>query len=101
MPIVAGFFDAIDHDWLIKFLELRIGDRPRSSPDFASGFNAGIMEEGQWSATTVGSAARGGDFTLVGERVSSLRVRPVDRLVAGDTICCRDVGCSTFTRTTS
>jgi retron-type reverse transcriptase len=24
---VKGFFDAIDHQWLIKFLEHRIGDR--------------------------------------------------------------------------
>ena len=24
---IEGFFDAIDHDWLIKFLEHRIGDR--------------------------------------------------------------------------
>ncbi len=24
---IQGFFDAIDHQWLIKFLEHRIGDR--------------------------------------------------------------------------
>jgi len=51
---VAGFFDAIDHDWLIKFLELRIGDR-RVLRLIRKWLHAGIMEEGQWSATTVGS----------------------------------------------
>ena len=47
-------FDAIDHDWLIKFLELRIGDR-RVLRLIRKWLHAGIMEEGQWSATTVGS----------------------------------------------
>ena len=28
---VQGFFDAIDHTWLIKFLEHRIGDQADSS----------------------------------------------------------------------
>ena len=27
---IEGFFDAIDHEWLIKFLEHRIGDRASS-----------------------------------------------------------------------
>jgi retron-type reverse transcriptase len=32
---IAGFFDAVDHDWLIRFVEHRVGDRrvrPGSTP---------------------------------------------------------------------
>ena len=56
---IEGFFDAIDHEWLIKFLEHRIGDRrilrlirPRYEK---LGLCAGVSEEGQWSRATVGT----------------------------------------------
>jgi len=51
---IAGFFDAIDHDWLIKFLEHRIGDR-RILRLIRKWLTAGVSEEGQWSETTVGT----------------------------------------------
>lgn len=50
---IEGFFDAIDHEWLIKFLEHRIGDR-RILRLIRKWLRAGISEEGQWSKTTVG-----------------------------------------------
>ena len=51
---VKGFFDAIDHMWLIKFLEHRIGD-PRILRLIRKWLHAGVIEGGQWSETTAGS----------------------------------------------
>ena len=51
---IEGFFDAIDHEWLIEFLEHRIGDR-RILRLIRKWLRAGISEDGEWSKTTVGS----------------------------------------------
>lgn len=51
---VKGFFDAIDHQWLIKFLEHRIGDQ-RILRLIRKWLHAGIIEEGHWSQATEGS----------------------------------------------
>ena len=51
---IAGFFDAIDHEWLIKFLEHRIGNS-HSLRLIRKWLRAGISEEGQWSWTSRGT----------------------------------------------
>ena len=51
---IQGFFDAIDHEWLIKFMELRIGDN-RVIRLIRKWLKAGIIEDGEWSDTPVGS----------------------------------------------
>jgi retron-type reverse transcriptase len=51
---IRGFFDAIDHGWLVKFVEHRIGDR-RMVRLIQKWLSAGIMEQGRWSAVEVGS----------------------------------------------
>ena len=51
---IRGFFDAIDHEWLIKFLEHRIADR-RILRLVHKWLRAGVSEDGQWSRTTVGT----------------------------------------------
>jgi group II intron reverse transcriptase/maturase len=51
---IEGFFDAIDHSRLIKFLEHRIGDR-RILRLIRKWLRAGIMEDGEWTETDVGS----------------------------------------------
>lgn len=51
---VKGFFDAMDHAWLIKFLEHRIGDS-RLLRLIRKWLQAGVIEGGQWSETTAGS----------------------------------------------
>lgn len=51
---IRGFFDAIDHAWLLKFLEHRIADR-RILRLIAKWLRAGVSEEGEWSQTTVGT----------------------------------------------
>jgi len=51
---IEGFFDAIDHEWLIKFLEHRIGDI-RILRLIRKWLRAGVSEDGEWSKTTVGT----------------------------------------------
>ena len=51
---LESFFDTIDHSWLIRFLELRIGDK-RILRLIRKWLHAGVMEEGVWSSSDVGS----------------------------------------------
>jgi group II intron reverse transcriptase/maturase len=51
---VKGFFDNVDHEWLIKFLEHRIGDK-RVLRLIRKWLRAGVSDEGEWSETTVGT----------------------------------------------
>jgi RNA-directed DNA polymerase len=51
---IEGFFDNISHDWLIKFLEHRIGDR-RVLRLIRKWLRAGVIEDGNWSETNEGS----------------------------------------------
>ena len=51
---IRGFFDNIDHGWLLKFLEHRIADR-RILRLIQQWLRAGVSEDGQWSKTTVGT----------------------------------------------
>jgi RNA-directed DNA polymerase len=41
---IRGFFDAIDHEWLIRFLEHRIGDR-RVIRHIKKWLHAGVLED--------------------------------------------------------
>ena len=41
---IAGFFDAVSHDWLIRFVELRIGDK-RVVRLIRKWLKAGVMDE--------------------------------------------------------
>ena len=51
---IRGFFDNIDHEWMMKFLEHRIADR-RVLRLIRKWLRAGVSEDGQWSRTTVGT----------------------------------------------
>lgn len=55
---IRGFFDAIDHEWLIRFVEHRIKDE-RVIRHIKKWLNAGIMEEGEWHKADEGTEARG------------------------------------------
>ena len=49
---------AIDHGWLVKFLEHRIADR-RVLRLIQKWLTAGVIEDGRWTASDGGHAARG------------------------------------------
>ena len=51
---IRGFFDNIDHAWLMKFLEHRIADR-RMLRLLKKWLRAGVSEDGEWSPTKVGT----------------------------------------------
>jgi len=51
---IRGFFDAINHDWLMKFIEHRIADK-RITRLLRKWLAAGALENGQWSATQEGT----------------------------------------------
>ncbi len=51
---VRSFFDNVDHGWMRKFLEHRIGDQ-RLLRLIQKWLRAGVSEEGEWSKTAVGT----------------------------------------------
>ena len=51
---IRSFFTEIDQSWLLKFLEHRIADQ-RILRLIRKWLNAGVIEDGQWSETKVGS----------------------------------------------
>lgn len=55
---ICGFFDAIDRNWLVKFIEHRIGDR-RIVRLIQKWLNAGVLEEGKRICSETGTAQGG------------------------------------------
>jgi RNA-directed DNA polymerase len=51
---IRGFYDAMRHDWLVKFIEHRIADR-RVVRLIQKWLTAGVLEDGQIKASEVGS----------------------------------------------
>jgi RNA-directed DNA polymerase len=51
---IRGFFDTIDHGWLMKFVEHRVADR-RMRRLIQKWLRAGVSDDGEWSKTEVGT----------------------------------------------
>ena len=51
---IRSFYDKLQHSWLIRFVEHRIGDR-RVVRLIQKWLTAGVMEQGQWHETEEGS----------------------------------------------
>lgn len=51
---IRSFFDSLDHEWMMKFLEHRLADK-RMLRLLSKWLKAGVSEEGQWSPTTKGT----------------------------------------------
>jgi group II intron reverse transcriptase/maturase len=51
---IMGFFDAISHEWMLKFIEHRVADR-RIIRLVRKWLRAGVSEAGKWSTTKVGT----------------------------------------------
>ena len=52
---IRGFYDSIDHGWMLKFLEHRIADK-RILRLIRKWLKAGVIEDGEWSETLEGTA---------------------------------------------
>jgi len=51
---IRGFFDNMNHEWTMKFIQHRVADR-RILRLLQKWLTAGVSEEGQWSKTEVGT----------------------------------------------
>ena len=51
---IRSFYDKLQHNWLVRFVEHRIGDR-RVVRLIQTWLKAGVMEQGQWHKTEEGS----------------------------------------------
>jgi retron-type reverse transcriptase/uncharacterized small protein (DUF1192 family) len=51
---IRGFFDNMNHEWTMKFIEHRVADR-RMLGLIQKWLKAGVSEDGQWAETNVGT----------------------------------------------
>ncbi len=51
---IKGFFDAVDHSWLLRFVRHRVGDE-RIARLVGKWLKAGVLEDGEWSASEQGT----------------------------------------------
>jgi group II intron reverse transcriptase/maturase len=51
---IRGFFDSISHAWMLQFVQHRVADR-RILRLIQKWLKAGVMEEGEWSETEMGT----------------------------------------------
>jgi group II intron reverse transcriptase/maturase len=61
---IRGFYDAIDHGWMLKFVEHRIADK-RVLRLIQKWLNAGVVEDGEWSASEEGAPQGGSASPLL------------------------------------
>ncbi len=61
---IRGFFDAIDHECLVKLIEHRIADR-RVVRLIQKWLNAGVLVDGEWTRSEVGTPQGGGISPLL------------------------------------
>jgi RNA-directed DNA polymerase len=55
---IKGYFDTISHEWMVKFIEHRIGDE-RMVRLTRKWLRAGVMEEGEWKQSEEGTPQGG------------------------------------------
>ncbi len=61
---LSSFFDGLDHDWLVKFIEHRIADQ-RVVRLIRKWLNAGVLEEGRWRCSQEGTPQGGSASPLL------------------------------------
>jgi group II intron reverse transcriptase/maturase len=61
---IRGFFDNLDHEWMMKFVQHRVAD-PRILRLIRKWLKAGVMEEEQWEETEVGTPQGSGISPLL------------------------------------
>jgi RNA-directed DNA polymerase len=89
---IRGYFDAISHEWLVKFIEHRIADR-RVVRLIQKWLSAGVLEDGEWRSSEVGTPQGGGISPLLANvylhYVFDLWVHDWRRQAKGDVIVVR------------
>jgi len=89
---IRGFFDAVDHGWLVKFIEHRIGDR-RVVRLIQKWLKAGVLENGVRTTSEVGTVQGGSISPLLANiylhYVFDLWVRQWRTRINGDVIVVR------------
>jgi group II intron reverse transcriptase/maturase len=55
---IRGFFDSVDHEWMVKFVEHRIGDW-RVVRLIQKWLKAGVSEDGTWARSEMGTVQGG------------------------------------------
>ena len=89
---IRGFFDAIDHELLVKFIEHRIADR-RVVRLIQKWLNAGVLVDGEWVRSEKGTPQGGGISPLLANiylhYAFDLWVRDWRRQATGDVIVVR------------
>jgi RNA-directed DNA polymerase len=73
---IRDFFTRLDQAWMERFLEHRIADR-RVLRLIRKWMNAGVIEDGAWTACDEGRSARRIGIAVARERLLALRLRPV------------------------
>jgi retron-type reverse transcriptase len=73
---IRTFFDALDHAWLVRMLEHRIGDR-RIIRLIKRWLKAGILESGEWRAVETGSPQGSGNGTALRHPIFTQSDHPV------------------------
>ena len=70
---IRGFFDKLDHEWTLKFVEHRVAD-PRMLRLIQKWLKAGVSEDGQWSETKIGTPQRASYSSNANDNFSFERV---------------------------
>ena len=78
---IAGFFDTVSHEWLIRFVEHRIGDQ-RVIRLIRKWLKAGVMERRAGHGHGGGNAARRSNLTAAGQHLPALCLRSLGRALA-------------------
>ena len=85
---IAGFFDTVSHEWLLRFVEHRVGDQ-RVLRLIRKWLKVGVMEDGVIKPGEVGTlpafagtGSRRCDLAAAGEHLPALRLRPVGEPMA-------------------
>jgi group II intron reverse transcriptase/maturase len=61
---ISSFFDGLDHEWLVKFIEHRVADQGVGRL-IRKWMNAGVLEQGQWSCSDEGTPQGGSASPLL------------------------------------
>jgi RNA-directed DNA polymerase len=89
---IRGYFDAISHEWLVKFVEHRIADQ-RVVRLIQKWLSAGVLEDGEWMRSEMGTPQGGAVSPLLANiylhYVFDLWVRNWRRRAKGDVIVVR------------